>query len=284
MCVRRLCLILWVVAACGPRDVPASHGRASGVATDSTAAIAMSGDWPSELGTSLVIPADTESTAVLLYPASISVVADPSAQFTLLAPDGDPVRVRVGVTASDSAHCGDAAILHLVRATPLLWSVGLAGTTARPLWSDSLDAFAAADSALYSVEAPRLASIVSARLSTRLSGLPFALSGVRRIQFGDTTIIAAQLTRRVNQEANPVEERTFVVAERAGSAPFTTVHSNRSEGSEDTAAHFDLLGAFRTTSALYLIVTTDTPSGSTIEILERSAGNWRVRWTRTISC
>lgn len=285
MPLRRWSLILCATAACGRGDsVPSTRsGNAAGASADSTP-IAVRGEWPLDLGAALVIPADTENLALVLYPASQTASVDAKSQFLLLAPGGDTVRVRVGVSTGDSAHCGDAPIIHLAPATPLLWSVGFSDAAARPMRSDSLESLSAPDSLLYSTEAPRLASAVSARMSTRLSGLPFALTALRRVRFGDTTIIAAQLSRRVNQEANPVEERTFIIAERDGSSPFATAHSSRSEGTEDTAAHYDLLGAFKTPSSIYLILTTDTLSGSTIEILERSAAGWRVRWTRTIAC
>jgi len=286
MPLRRLAVVLLVAAGCGRTDSVRStrDSGLSGSAPDSTPAIAVSGEWPPDLGAALAIPSDTENVAVLLYPATASARTDQKARFTLVAASGDTLRVRVAVAGRDSAHCGDAPMIRLARAAPMLWSLGLSGATARPMRSDSIDAISHEDSLLYSTEAPRLASVVSATATSRLSGLPFALTALRRVRFGDTTIIAAQLARRVNQEANPAEERTFVIAERHGSLPFATVHSDRSDGTEETAAHFDLLGALRTPSAVYLIIATDAPSGSTIEILERSAGAWRVRWTRTIVC
>jgi hypothetical protein len=286
MPLRRWTLILLCIATgCGRSDKAVAHGvKVSGTSSDSTTTIAVTGEWPAELGAALVIPSDTENLAVVLYPATQTPQLDAQSQLTLLAPSGDTLRVRVGVSSPDSAHCGDAPIVHLTHATPLLWSIGLSGAKARQLRSDSLEGLSPGDSLLYSTEAPRRASAVSATVSTRLTGLPFSLTALRRLRFADTTIIAALLSRRVNQEANPVEERTFVIAESAGSSPFSTVHSDRSDGTEESAAHFDLLGAFKTPSALYLVITTDTPAGSTIEILERSGGAWRVRWTRTIAC
>lgn len=281
---RRATLLLAVVAACGRADNAAVASRgASSVASDSTA-IAVSGEWPADLGTLLVIPADTENLAVVLYPAAPSTAIDPKVELALLGANGASIRSKAAVSGTDSAHCGDAPVLRLARAAPAFWSLGVAGAKGRPVSTDSLDAMSSEDSVAFTREGARLASIVSARIASRLSGLSFSLVGLRRLRMGDTTIIAAQLVRRVNQEANPAEERTLIVAEQIGRGQFSMVHSGRSEGTEETAAHSDLIGAFRVGATLYLVVSTDAPSGSTVEILERSGGSWRVRWTRSIAC
>lgn len=287
--MRLRCLTLFMVvvaAACGRADDARNTPGigASGATLDSTITVAMTGEWPADLGTALVIPSDTENLAVVLYPAVFITPLDPKTPFALVTSGGDTVRVRVRVTGLDSAYCGDAPTVRLSRGTPLVWSIGITDGAARPMRADSLDAVSSADSLLYSTEASRLASAVSVGAPSRLAGLPFALTSLRRLRVGDTTIIAAQLVRRVNQEANPAEERTFVIAEQAASAPFKAVYSMRSEGTEETTAHFDLIGALGTGPVTYLVLAMDSPSGSTVEVLERSGGTWRVRWTRSIGC
>jgi hypothetical protein len=280
---RRATLILLMVAAsCGRSDSASQTLRGSSSAVADSAAVAVSGEWPLDLGTALVIPADTENLAVILYPATPSARIDPKSEIVLLGSGGDVVRSNA-TAATDSAHCGDAPMLGVGRSASATWSVGLSGAKARAVLSDSLEMMSHSDSVLYQTEGSRLASTVSGA-SARHTGLPFSLVAVRRLRFADTTIVALQLVRRVNQEANPAEERTLVVAERVGSGAFTAVHSDRSEGTEEMAAHFDLIGAFRAGSTLYLMISSDAATGSTIQILERSGGTWRVRWTRSISC
>src|SRR6185295_19677726 len=113
-------------------------------------------------------------------------------------------------------------------------SIGLAGGVARSLKSDSIESLSQADSTRYGVVTARLASGASAATPSRLTGLQFSLTALRRVRLGDTTIIVAQLVRRVNQEASPAEERTLIVAEQRGSSEFVAVHSSRSEGTEET--------------------------------------------------
>ena len=134
---RRLTLLLTMAAvACGRADTTkaASVSGASGVMADSVA-VGVSGEWPSDLGTMLVIPSDTENLAVVLYPAITAVTLDPKAQLSLLAPGGDAVRLKAGLSGADSAHCGDAPMIRLARSTPLLWSVGITNAKANPVRS-----------------------------------------------------------------------------------------------------------------------------------------------------
>lgn len=273
-----------VVAAC-------SGDRSRTVATADTTTrkgdsmdVAVTGEWPSELGTALLVPSDTETTAVVLYPTDPRVTADASSEFTLRAPNGETVRAGV-TTIRDSARCGDAPIIRLSRPTPLTWTVGLSRATAAVVTPDSLAGLSPDDSSRLTVVSAKLASAVAAGTTSRLTGLRFAVTSLRRIRLGDTSIFVSQLVRRVNQEANPAEERTMIIAERAGAAAeFVSVHTERSEGTEETTAHYELIGALRSATALYLVVAVDAANGSTVEILERSGGAWKVRWTRGLSC
>ena len=79
MPLRRLALILGVATACGKADSARNTNDAStsGAAQDSTAAIAVSGEWPPDLGAALLIPSDTENVAVVLYPAMPNTPMDP---------------------------------------------------------------------------------------------------------------------------------------------------------------------------------------------------------------
>jgi hypothetical protein len=175
-------------------------------------------------------------------------------------------------------------MVRLTQATPFLWSIGVAGASARHLRVDSASVLTQADSQFYSAGAARAASAVPALQGSSLTGLPFAVTAMRLLRVGDTTTLVAQLVRRVNQEANPAEERTLIIAERVASGPLTRSHAFRSEGTEETVSHFDLLGAFRLGALTYLVISTEGASGSLVEILERTGTGWRSRWTRTIAC
>jgi len=273
------------IAACAQPDANrgAEQRRESAVAADSAS---VSGEWPADLGGALVVPSDTENLALVLYPVTAGAQGAAGASLTLVSSSGDTVRRQVGLEAQDSLHCGDATIARLARATPLSWSVGIQSAAATPLRTDSMDALRAADSVFYSAEMARLASAVSAEQASRFTGLPFTLATLRRFRIDGREVVVSQVVRRVNQEADPLEERTMIVAERsAAAAEFTAVHSGRSDGNEDNTDHFDLLAALRTARGTILVLAREKPTGTIFDILERDAdGVWRVKWSRSIAC
>lgn len=283
---RRLAVLGTVAAAaCGGSDNARSSAgaSASAIEVDSTP-VAVNGVWPDELGEALVVPADTENLAVVLYPASLVATLDPKTQLTLIAAGGDTVRARVGVTQLADVHCGDAPLVRLGRTPALPWSLGVGGSPARTMRADSVESFSAEDSLAYSIAAVRMASSIAPGNGSRFNGLPFSLASTRRLRIGDTTIIAAELVRRVNQEANPAEERTFIIGERTSTNEFEIGYSDRSDGLEETVAHHEMLGAFRAGAVIYLVLATDAQHLSTVSVLERVRGTWSIRWTRSIVC
>jgi hypothetical protein len=134
----------------------------------------------------------------------------------------------------------------------------------------------------------RLASGLATQPGSRFTGLPFAVLGAHRFASDGRQYLVGHLVRRLNQEAAPGEERTFVIAERSAATPgepYIVTHSQRSEGSEDTAEHFELLAVVRGTEAPLLLLARDQLSKTTYEILERNPdGTWRTRWSRTLAC
>ena len=272
------------LAACGRPDTPRAGEPIRANNTTATEVATVTGEWPLELGAMLVVQSDTENLAIVVYPVTPGAA---EASLTLVSSSGDTVRRRMALGVQDSLHCGDATIGRLSRSTPPLWSIGIQSTAAVPLRTDSMDALTATDSAQISTEMGRLASAVDAEQASRFTGLPFTLSTLRRLRVDGHEVVAAQVVRRVNQEADPLEERTLIVAERATATleQFTTVHSGRSQGSEDNIDHFDLLAALRTARGTLLVIARERPTGTTFDILERNAaGVWTVKWSRSIVC
>lgn len=277
--VRGLWLGLAVMlGSCARGDAPADADTRSGAGTAATDA---DGSWAQELGPVLLVPADSENLAVVVFPRTLETLQ--STRLVLLDAAGDTVSPTVRADATDSLRCGDASVVRLGSATPAAWSVGLRSVI-KPLRVDSIAS--PADSAPLVAALARLASAVGSQNASRLRGLHFVLLSARRVRLGERELVVAQLVRRLSQEADPREERTLVIAERgARDTAFVLAHGARSEGTEDTADHFDLLLAIDAPAATYLLVTRERVSGTTYELLERaSSGQWRVRWSRAIDC
>ncbi len=269
------------VVACAPTaDRPAPSTESAGA--DSGALLTVRGEWPPELGSALLVPLDADSIAVLLHPVGAAALR-PLTTATLIAPSGATAVAGAAVSRIAAVRCGDAPVDRIVGA-PQSWAVGVQAPTARALLIDSVDVGDSA-AATYQTDMARLASAVGAGAPSRLTGLRYELMRLRRVRFAGREVVAAVLIRRLSLEASPAEERTLVVAERAGTAAFRTVHAAQSEGSEETTSDFDLLAAFQGASGALLLMATDAPTSATYEVLRESAGGtWSVAWSRTLLC
>lgn len=277
-------LTVMTIAACERSAPPPPAETTTVVAVDSTVAPpSWTGEWAADLGTVLLVPSDTDATAIVVYPDA-APAAD-STRFTLFTSGGEAVGPGVTVRGTDSLECGGAAVVNLSGGAFGTWSVGLAGAT-RVLRSDSLESLARRDSAQLVATLARMASTITTRQETRFNGLPFSVVRARRLSVGGTRVVAAHLVRKLPQEASPLEEHTFVIAERPLSSDSLLLrYQQRSEGTEETAEHFEVLAAIGTERATLLVLARDNATGTRYQILERSAtGAWRVRWTRPLAC
>jgi hypothetical protein len=243
-------------------------------------------DWASELGPVLIVPSDTEQTGVVLFPGTPSPRLIASAPLTLVSPTGDVARANASLVVSDSQVCGEAPTIRIGEATAA-WSVGLRLRSAVTLKMDSIQALPSSDSARLVADLARLASTVTASQESRFSGLPFVVLSAHQFDVTGTRTVVAHLVRRLPQEASPLEEHTFVLGERparpAGDA-YVLRFEQRSEGTEETADHYEVLAAVRAGEITFLVLSREQEARTVYEILERGKIGWRVRWQRTLAC
>lgn len=291
MCCQRLvrpALLACTVAAmlaCGRREAPPNDTLADSARP--VAAASESSDWVTELGQLLVVPSDSDNTGVVLFPATPSQRLIASAPITLLSAAGDSATARATLVQSDSQVCGEAPTIRLSGVAPGSWSVGLLARSVVPLRMDSIEALPSADSARFAADLARLASALPTTRDSRFAGLPFVVLTARRFDAGDRKAVAAHLVRRLPQEASPLEEHTFVVAERPAVSPadaFVVSFHQRSEGTEETADHYEVLAAIRAGKTTFLLIARDREARTSYEVLERTQAGWGIRWTRTLAC
>lgn len=286
---RVVCAVLFACAleaGCARSETPSVSDSGVDTARPPTAPATATGSWAPEIGQVLVVPTDSENTAAVVYPAEPSARLIASGPMTLVNAAGDTTSVRVA--AVDSQQCGDAAIVRLAGSDTVSWSVGLLGRSAALLRMDSIEALPSADSARLAADLARLASALGTHRESRFSGLPFAVIGAHLFDADGRRFVIAHLARRVNLEAAPLEERTLIIADRplgaAASVPYTVGYSRRSEGTEDTAEHYDVLAVVHGRQSLLLLLARDQQAQTDYEILERSNGTWRSRWSRKLVC
>lgn len=240
--------------------------------------------WVSDLGAVLIVPSDTASTGVVVFPIDLDSAGVPATPVALIAPSGDSV-VSPASIVPDSSVCGVAPIARLSGAGDAAWSVALGARPAAIVPIDSIRGMRSADSSRFAADLARLASAVPSPRDSRFARLPFVVLAGHRLTLGDTSVAIGHLVRRIPQEAAPLEEHTFIVAERAPDArAFASSYSFRAEATEDSAEVIDVLAVARSTTA-YLVLRRESSARTVYVILERSAsGKWTERWSRELAC
>jgi hypothetical protein len=88
--------------------------------------------------------------------------------------------------------------------------------------------------------------------------------------------------RQINQEATPLQERTFLVAERSqADSTLATVYSERSYGDEETVESREILAAILLGGSrnAALVLSHDFGNATAYALIERGDdGRWRARW------
>ena len=271
-------IVLAVLVSCDrAAKAPADSVAQTGVPEEDEATT----PWVSELGPVLAVHGDSDNTAVVLFPSAPAARTDVS----LLRTAGDSSRsARIIAAESDSAICGEASGARLSAPGPAGWTLAFAPSVTA-LRLDSIESLSPADSASLAADLARIASAVPSDKESRFTGLPFAVIAAHRFSGDSSTVIVGRVARRIPQEATPLEERTFVVAERSGSDPFSLKYSLRSAGNEDAVEHFLLLAIVRAAGKTFVVLESERETAVRYEIIERTAtGPWRLRWSRTLSC
>jgi len=167
-----------------------------------------------------------------------------------------------------------------------VWAVGFVSENVASIPLDSVAALSARDSMTLAAEASRLASGVTANTAPTFQGLRFTAHDVRRFEAAPgVQALSAQLSRRVNQEADPQEEQTLLIAERDSgvtSGPYQLAYAERSFGNEEVVRTSEVVAAVRIGSSgpPSLVVARESDEGLAYALLERSGPRqWKVRWT-----
>ncbi len=165
------------------------------------------------------------------------------------------------------------------------WSLALLGGHAEGVPLDSIEGLSRTDSARLAAEATRLASTLPDDTIAAFRGIPFAVRTAYRFAAVKTVdALIADVVRKVNQEASPLEQHTLIVAERPhadSAARYTTVYSERSSGSEEGVESTELLAALSLGSPPRTVLVLSRLGDETgaFALLERNDGRWRLRWT-----
>ncbi len=282
-------LTIWmVVAAVACRQEKAvaakdSAHAASAASVDSTSRAAST--WDPSAGAALLVGTDSPTKALIVLPndgdtSALATIPHP-ASVTLFGRSGD-VQTAELPNARDSLGCLIAPLT--AAPPPHVWNVGFIGGVVTPVPVDSDASIAGADSTGLVASLTRLASALPNDSAGRFTGLPFVVQTLWRFSVPDGPIVVVgSLVRQINQEATPLQERTFVIGERrASDTAFTMGYAERSNGQEETIESRELLAAvlIGDSKTPSIIVSRDFGDENAYSLVERGAdGRWRVRWT-----
>jgi hypothetical protein len=264
--------------------------------------------WEASAGPVLLVAGGRSDAAIIVFPEVQGEQAAAELRFDTTALRGVRATLisRAGVTSTatlggrttpgEDEDCVGWPMLHVASRSgaPTSWTVGLISARLAPVPLDSVGSLSPTDSAALVAEVTRLASTLPIReAATRLRGLPFSVQDVQRFHAAPgVDAIVAQLMRRVHQEANPLEERTLLIAERDTTqrheqhpTRYTVVFHERIVGREETLEGTEILAALTLLDRLrpMLIAARESEGGVRYLLLERAGPRtWRVKWTSAL--
>jgi len=303
---------LLCVSAC-EGSTRASGGDSSVTAapssTDSGASATMNAGWNADAGAILLVAGDAPGLGEVIFPEVTdstfgdSALMDPApvrgAQVTLFSRRGEvgnATLIGEDTTAqADSSDdtCEDWPLMRLrteSRAPTAAWTVGLVAGHARAMPLDSIEHLPRADSIRLASDVVRLAQGLPDDTAQAFRGLPFYVRTVKRFQpVAGIDALVADLSRRINQEADPREEQLLLVAERDSGkvpGPWRVGFHERASGHEGTVETHDVLAGIMVGPARRptLVLGRYVGDGVAYALLERNgAGRWELRWVSAAS-
>jgi len=282
----RLILLVLSLPACERAKPPAAKDsvRVPAVAVESASVVAPVIAWDSSAGPVLLIATDTPTRAFVLVPDSAKTSAGLAgiphpASVTLFGRNGS-VQTAELPEVTDSGACFMATLS--AAPPPRSWNVGFIGGVVSPVALDSIVSLPRSDSLALTTNMIRLASALPNDSAGRFNGLPFVVRALWRFKVPQgPEVVIGTLARQINQEATPLQERTFLVAERSATdSTLTTAYSERSYGDEETVENREVLGAVVLGGRnAALILSRDFGDETAYSLVERGDdGRWHARW------
>lgn len=269
----------------------------------------MNAGWNADAGAILLVAGDAPGLGEVIFPevtdstfgdsALMDLAPVRGAQVTLFSRRGEVGNATVvgeDTTAqadSSDDECEDWPLVRLrteSRAPTAAWTVGLVAGHARSMPLDSIEHLPRADSIRLASEVVRLAGTLPDDTARAFRGLPFYVRTVKRFQPAPgIQALVADLSRRINQEADPREEQLLLVAERdsgTSNGPWRVGFNERASGHEGTVETHDVLAGLLVGPArrATLVLGRYVGDGVAYGLLERNgAGRWALRWVSAAS-
>jgi len=225
---------------------------------------------------------DTGGVGRLLADGKIELFSRSGRLATALLTIAAAPRVDAGCTAWPVARLATDA-----GTTIAPWTAAFAANKITAIPLDSIEGLSSRDSMRLAIDLTRLASGLRDDTSTTFRGLPFVVLRAYRARGLDTSFIVATLARRVNQEADPKEERLVIVVDVTGddSKLWTVAWHERASGNEEELVVAEPLLAFRANGApeVRLLFGRDDGIALGAAVLARGKSGWYVLWESAVA-
>jgi len=284
-----------------------SAGAAAGSAeSDSIATIVTASGWDTETGPFVVLPTvdGGMSAGSLLRPEATELTVGDTVGVGRVAADGrldlfsrsgkvGSARLTVEGAPTVERGCTAWPVARLTQQTSMSssptvgWTAAFAAGRITPIPLDSIEGLTPRDSARLAADLTRLASALPDDTSQTFRGLPFVVLRAYRARALDTTFVVATLARRVNQEADPKEERLVMVVDAPGddARNWNVAWHERAAGHEEELVVAEPLLAYRPTTSrdVHLLFGRDDGIALGAAVLARGARGWRVQWESAVA-
>jgi hypothetical protein len=306
-----LCVALVSIAACERTSKSNSDSTVtpSPAASDTSDVAATNAGWNAEAGSILLVAGDVPGLGEVIFPevtdssfgdsALMDLAPVRGAQVTLFSRRGEVANATIiaedttaEADSSDDA-CEDWPLVRLrneSRGPTAAWTIGLMTGHAHSMPLDSMDHLPRADSIRLATDVVHLAQGLPDDTARAFRGLPFYVRSVRRFHPAPgIDALVADVSRRINQEADPREEQLLLIAERdsgKANSPWHASFNERASGHEGTVETHDVLAGVTVGAARRptLVLAHYIGDGVAYALLERNgAGRWERRWVSAAS-
>ena len=293
-----------IVFGCGdkePEKPPVTTTPEPAIPSRSAAEIT---GWPAGLGRLLVFrvpsPADAYRLVVpelgdrRFADSAIAVRAGDSIPVALLGRRGKlgDARARIVDAETGTGSCVTWPSVEIDRASyarasgAASWRLAVERDSVTAVTVDTTAPRSAADSLSVASAINAMLASVPGGADSALRGIPFATRRVYMFRVADAALIAAELARTSSSEADPREERLFVIGERRGPQSYSLVFSRRMSGRADSTGIVELLAVVipSATNRALIALGIEEAAGVRVQLLERSAlSRWKVTWSSVVS-
>jgi len=302
-----IALLACVAVACDRTATPSASDSTvvttPDLSTDSVRSIVTAVGWDSAAGSFIVLPTvdgGLTSGSLLRADASELTVSDTTGvgialadgRLDLFSRSGKVATVRLTVDAAPRVDAGCTAwpvarLTAVADASVAPWTAAFVADRVTAIPLDSIEGLGTRDSVRLAVDLTRLASALRDDTSTTFRGLPFVVLRAYRARGLDTTFVVATLARRVNQEADPKEERLVIVVDVVGSDSrnWTVAWHERASGLEEELVVAEPLFAFRANGSPHVRLLFGRDDGVALgaAVLERGRAGWHVLWESAVA-